>query len=772
MAEGVDSDDTDRQKTESILLWVRNVEIATQQGPHAPPDRGLISNPDLTSFTPDPTGVLPSTVDPDPMQASSPLLSSPPFSSHHPTTSIYNPSEPLPHLQRNRALAQTRSASLSLSSKRPSVILSQLPSSRSSLRQTTRGPPPPSGRSTKKPSLIHQHLPVASAQSKNVESNPANQDVASKDTVESKGKSSEPGQHAAKETTEQTEERKETVSAKDDIMSGDEQRLRELRSLARTRQTSLSPLPAPTTLPSLPPTFNLPNVRVMSPKHPWLKKKLPTVSEIRPRGRVPHPPHSKLLNRATTSPGELSTPTEPKSAPSSPKPSKAVPTSRVEGNNKGVSSVQDDRNEMENLNRHLERRKSFSHDDVSQLQLLEQLDVGGVSPAASYSLVNNMGAPDNQQSLVAKGGFSEESEKSIERSSVGKVESVSSDEAIMRSNSGGTPSSQSISPVVSDRGDDSDSMNQASPHHHHHPQSTSLLPVHQEDHDHKKVGASCPLSPPSLSSPRTPHSPLMRQCHISRSPSPSLPYTPPTSPLHKSWISGSHVGTESGNVISKQKLKLLNEGQTFSFDTSEDSDFTKVSRQPKFLLKKSQQCPVSPPPALLSPPSTQRSPGALAHYQQKQHSPPNSADPRTSTKSPSPTQLSGPSFRLKNPDLSEQLLLRRGSTPISLSLTQTQQGGGGQFSAKISSRLSSNRSSIHTVNPAARSVVRSPQATRKFAAPKSIKESKESTLKLFEGRNTGTAQTRCQNDPAGKGPVNRQDSGLGTLSTISNKFNL
>jgi ribosomal protein L20 len=35
MAEGLDSDEKDRQKkTESILLWVRNVEIATQQGPH------------------------------------------------------------------------------------------------------------------------------------------------------------------------------------------------------------------------------------------------------------------------------------------------------------------------------------------------------------------------------------------------------------------------------------------------------------------------------------------------------------------------------------------------------------------------------------------------------------------------------------------------------------------------------------------------------------------------------------------------------------------
>ncbi len=101
-----------------------------------------------------------------------------------------------------------------------------------------------------------------------------------------------------------------------------------------------------------------------------------------------------------------------------------------------------------------------------------------------------------------------------------------------------------------------------------------------------QVVSSRPLSPLSLSSPCTPHSPLMRQRHISRSPSPSLPHTPPTSPLHKLWMSGSHVGTESGNVISKRRLELLDKCQTFSFDTSEDSDFTKFSKQPKFLRKK------------------------------------------------------------------------------------------------------------------------------------------------------------------------------------------
>ena len=404
------------------------------------------------------------------MQA--PSLSPP--SSHHPTTSIYNPSELLPHLQRNRALASTRSASLSLSSsKRPSVILSHLPSSRSSLRHKARGSLP-SGRSEKISSPIHQHLPIASARSKNVENSPGDQDVAARET---EVKRNEPCiANVPEETTEHLEEKKECVSTKDDIVSGDEQRLRELRSLVRTRQTSLSPLPAPTTQPSLPPTFNLPNVQAPPTKHQWLKKKLPTVSGIRPGCIVPHTSHTKLLNRATTSPGELNTPIQPKSAPSSPKPNKAVPTSSGESNNEGASSVKDNRKEKENLNRHsgtLERRKSFSHDDVSQLQHLEQLDVGGVSPAASYGLINDESAPGNQQSLVAEGGSNEESEKSIEHSSVGRVESVPSDEAVMRSNSGGLPSSQSVSPVVSDRGGDSDSMNQTSPHHRH-PQSTSL----------------------------------------------------------------------------------------------------------------------------------------------------------------------------------------------------------------------------------------------------------------------------------------------------------
>ena len=330
--------------------------------------------------------------------------------------------------------------------------------------------------SEKKSSPIHQHLPIASAQSKIVESSQTDQDFAAKETIKYEEKSSEPlVASEPKESAKHAEEKKEAVLAKDDIMSGDEQCLRKLRSLSRTRQSSLSPLPASTTLPSLPPTFNLPDVRALPTKHPWLKKKLPTISGVRPGGRVPHPSHTKLLSRATTSPGELNAPTQPKSAPSSPKPNRAVPVSSGdgEGNNEGASSVQDNQKEEEQLNCQLgtlERRKSFSHDDVSQLQQIDQLDVGGVSPAASYGSIDNKGAPGSQQSLVAEGGSSEEGEKSTELSSIDKVESVPSDEAAMRSNSGGLPSSQSVSPVLSDR-DGSDSMNEAS---HQHTHSTSL----------------------------------------------------------------------------------------------------------------------------------------------------------------------------------------------------------------------------------------------------------------------------------------------------------
>ena len=138
------------------------------------------------------------------------------------------------------------------------------------------------------------------------------------------------------------------------------------------------------------------------------------------------------------------------------------------------------RNEGEQLSCQLgtlERHKSFSHDDVGQLQQFERLDVGGVSPAASYGSINDNddndeGVPGSQQSLVAEGGSNEE-ERGGERSSmelfssVDKVEeSVASDEAAVRSNSGGLPSSQSPSSVVSDR-NGSDSVNQTAASHHH-----------------------------------------------------------------------------------------------------------------------------------------------------------------------------------------------------------------------------------------------------------------------------------------------------------------
>ena len=96
----------------------------------------------------------------------------------------------------------------------------------------------------------------------------------------------------------------------------------------------------------------------------------------------------------------------------------------------------------------------------------------------------------------------------------------------------------------------------------------------------------------------------------------------------------------------------------------------------------------------------------------------------------------------------------------------TQQGVS-PFSAKTS-RLANNRSSIHSAGPS-RSVTLSPQATRKFTPPKSIEELKESNFKYCATRDIGIFEGQSVPD---KGSVNRQDSGLGTLSTISNKFNL
>ena len=210
-----------------------SLSLSVSLPPQVPLDRGLISNPDLTSFSPDPTGVPPPPSAADPMQA----LSPPPLTSsssshhhhHHPISSAYNQSELFPHLRRNRAFASTRSASLSLSSKRPSVLLSQLQLSRSSLRQKAGGPP--SGRSEKKSIPIHHHLPIASAQSKNIESSPVNQDLVAGETVKHEEKSSIANEPKA--PIQHAEEKKGIVLATDDVMGGDEQRLRELRSLSR-----------------------------------------------------------------------------------------------------------------------------------------------------------------------------------------------------------------------------------------------------------------------------------------------------------------------------------------------------------------------------------------------------------------------------------------------------------------------------------------------------------------------------------------------------------
>ena len=223
---------------------------------------------------------------------------------------------------------------------------------------------------------------------------------------------------------------------KSEELPGDEQRLHDLRSLIRTRQSSLSPLPLPTAQPSLP-TFTLSDVGSLLAKRDRLSKKLPTVTGIR---QVSIAPTVKLL-RASTSPSELFL-TKPRSAPTSPRPLCG------EGNREGIISQDVEQNEEGVSHSDIkERQKSFSHDDVSHLEQFKQLNVGGVSPAPSYELSDG-DAPSNHNSLAVEEGSSGGEERG-ERSN----ESFPSDEDPIRDDSEGSPSHQSSSPVDPQRVD-------------------------------------------------------------------------------------------------------------------------------------------------------------------------------------------------------------------------------------------------------------------------------------------------------------------------------
>ena len=198
-------------------------------------------------------------------------------------------------------------------------------------------------------------------------------------------------------------------------------------------------------------------------------------------------------------------------------------------------------------------------------------------------------------------------------------------------------------------------------------------------------------------------------------------------------------------------------------------------------------CPMSPP----SPSSSQHSSSVLSQYLSRHHHCTQSDN--TSPHISSPTKLgdasaqqtglaSKTSSRSRSPILSEQLFLRRGSTPVTLSFTKTSRGG--SLSAK-SSYLAGTRSSFHSVTPVVRTVTTPPATATKASSPRSgegLKEHPsrefglgEMSLKVCDQGDCKVTQMHtdaCEvqgSGGLGKGPVNRQDSGIGTLSTTSNK---
>lgn len=798
MAEGADPDDRGSHKNESILRWLKEVKMASQDVPHVS-DRGLSSNPAQTSyFAHDLIGVDAAVCTTNPNQS--------PFShaTPHPITSSYNimhhPLESPQHSFHKVYLPTRRSQSFSLLSKplttaslyrrRPTYEPKTSPMSKPSSRAQAAGgnhstdfaesndtvDHPEPERETEIVSMEEKKKVEASAIDNNFSTSvqAISRHSESEETSESRDTMDHLGPKKGREEVLKEEGNEEVIGEDCD------QRLQKLRSFTKTRQSSLSPLPVPMVQPSLP-TFNLSDVGILPAKHNRLSltKKMPTVTGVKP-GRTGTA--SKLL-RATTSPSELSL-TKTKSAPTSPK-----PLNKESNHKRGGSEISEEKEEKKAsfmLPGVLERRKSFSHGDVIQLQQLSQLSVGQVSPVASCDLSNG-DAPSTQHSLVVEGGSSNEDNGKKSDDSLGKLDSLPSDEVAVhiRDSSGDSPSHQSASSVDADRGN-GDSAEPATNYH-----SRPDYQFTERQGDQSKVLATsiCPISPPS---PCTPHSPLVRQHHISRSPSPSYTHTSSVSPFHKSRRSGSNSGIESDTVISKQKLKLHEEGQTFSFDTSDDGDLSKLSRQPKFLLNKTFQpmssCPLSPP----SPSSSHHSSGILSQYLSRHHHCTHSDN--TSLYISSPTKLgdvpakqtshaSKTSSRARSPVLSDQLFLRRGSTPVTLSLMKTTSQAGPP-SAK-SSYLANTRSSFQSAVPVIRTVTKpSPVTAVKVLSPtKHGDGSKEHPSREYgpgeiklKVHNQGDSKAsedayEVQSSACGpdKGPVNRQDSGIGTLSTTSNK---
>ena len=443
------------------------------------PDRGLISNPAQTSyFAHDPIGVDDVTRMTDPHQ--SPYSRAKP----HSITSSYmhHPLESPQHSYRNVHLP-TRSQSFSLLS-RPLLTASLY------RRQPTREPKTtpiskplskaqtPSGSHSAdfaepnetidhpEPEKKKEVVPKEEEKEEVKPSTELSTSIQAKGRLNESAETSElrdtvdyPGLKKGREE-KLNEERKEEV-----IGEESNQRLRELRSFAKTRQSSLSPLPIPMVQPSLP-TFNLSDIGIVPQKRNRLAltKKMPSVTGAKIERKGVLSSASKLL-RATTSPSELSL-TKTKSAPTSPKP--LHKESNHERRGSEISEEKEEEKGIFMLPGILERRKSFSHDDVAQFQQLSQLSVGGVSPVASCDMSGG-DASSTQHSLVVEGGSSNEGDGQKSDDSIGKLDSFPSDEVPVHicNSSGDSPSYQSSSPIDADRG----MSDSADPATHYHSQS-------------------------------------------------------------------------------------------------------------------------------------------------------------------------------------------------------------------------------------------------------------------------------------------------------------
>ena len=380
------------------------------------PDRGLISNPAATSYNAhiDPIAVIATTHS----------------SNQQPLTQSLDPCPPAHHHNNQTTNSQRKLCSLPSNK---SNSFSHLTSSLSHLPRQ-----PSISKSEGNVTSTHQQSPLVAAET-----------IISSRSVDTSVSTTT--QKDDKRQQLQVEKSKETVLDKKgkskEEFAADEQHLRELRSQTKIRQSSLSPLPLPTVQPSLP-TFNLSNIGNLPAKRNRLIKKLPTVTGVRqlqrPVVKRSQVQEMKLL-RATTSPSELLTLKNTRSAPCSPKPSRAKDSrKRVVLKEEEIVYSQSDI---------LERRRSFSHDDVSQLEHLSgQRNVGGVSPAASFELSNG-DALSTQNSLVAEEGSSKDEQ--ISDDSIDKAANLPfSDEAPVSRDNEGSPSNQCKSPAGS--GADSD----------------------------------------------------------------------------------------------------------------------------------------------------------------------------------------------------------------------------------------------------------------------------------------------------------------------------